>query len=1133
MGWQSYYRAFLDESSGAALIDHRGPYVGDGSQQGRLIDAIASGGRTFLISAPPGCGKSRFALELARRIGREQRSWEVRFVRHEPCSPEELSDLKAEHRILVVDDAHECPSLVEQLASLCSSAGADQSQVHLVCLTLPSGHAGLIQALTSHFAEGEPLELDLGRPNPKLVRELIDKLIPQLSPHHRDVIRRFVPDSFFVAVLLCSSVARQRSLPQTLSTKNLRDYAIRQPVSHAVRDLCPADKAFRALAVYVACAPVRSGDTTIRASAAAHAGLSVSDVETLEQRVLESGLFQLDGLEEIRPVPSLVGDLILEESCLDEQGGLTPFGRSLIGTLLEQGRYEPVMRNCSDIARLFSTRVSVGFLAELLLERASALAPSELFALLDSCSHLARGQPATIVRLVEALTEKGVLRASPPARELGQPGNPEMRARSLLSLAGECDPAFVPRALEYSRRLFACALPDPESCRVVRDSLAASCQFAVARPLAHAAATLEVLKKWTEAPDADTAELATSLVQGFLRLEMYVEQDNAPTSASVSLNPAGEVLKLRDRAVDILIRCASNATPAVQYAAADSLRWWAHGYERLPQEQRERWRPQLGKELDALAETFSKLGSTSPHLPVRAAVERQGLRWWTEGGDPLVGGGGKRIIAALPPAGAYSLWKALYDPTLPVCAIPLDESIEAQHRREHVLAVIVPAAEPTADLTRELFDQLDPLFNNSAAWSAAFTSVLSALPKHSLQPRARLYLAEFVRRHPAESWSLISEEAAQGPLGTILPELLVELRKQDAPRWHEEIQRSLPGTRLFEVELRALCAVGQLDSVEREVVSKGLELDDAQVIHLSAQALLSVARSELDAGLAAVFAVLPARPTDERLWALALDAFARWGDHALLGTEAEEAGPQLRAISGELLRLLRTYRSALSWAEGVHTERVATVAAIFAVAIPHTLKSWLRELWAPAVDQSESGAPLSAARMVELARLIAKSPTASYWHKQFVEWMTEEPNLAIPGARCLAELSGLADPCVIPLVARIARQPARFSLDALGEFLRCRDSPELVDEALALLGNFLDAPEAYALLEAEVIATLAGSHSNIARSGAAVRRPATLDAIDRCTHKGGLHPSLVETLARAREAVQAAIEEDLLRGDMR
>ena len=451
VGWQSYYRNSLEATPGSALIDHRGPYLGGEARHIELIDAIAAGKSAVLISAPPGCGKSRFALELARRLERVQRSWEVRFVRHDQAAlGEELQDLpKASRLILIVDDAHDCPALVQQLASVCSAQAP--SQTHLICLVRPARRAPVIEALGSHFPATEPLEMDLGRPGPKDVRALIDALIPQLSPHHRDVIRRFVADSFFAVVLLCSSAARQKKLPQTLSTRNLRDYAVRQPIALAVGDLCPPEKAFRALAVYVACAPVRAGDAITRSSAATHAGLTIGDVEALEHRILEAGLFEVDGQDLIRPLPAL-GDLVLEEICLDEQGRPTSFGKSLLRALLEQHRYEPVIGNCGDLGRLFSSPEHVDFLSELVLERANELSPEnrrEAAEMLDGCARLAVRQPAVIVRLIEALAAKGVLRAAPPAQELAHTDNPEACAQRLLLSAGECDPTIVRWGLEF------------------------------------------------------------------------------------------------------------------------------------------------------------------------------------------------------------------------------------------------------------------------------------------------------------------------------------------------------------------------------------------------------------------------------------------------------------------------------------------------------------------------------------------------------------------------------------------------------------------------------------------------------------------------------------------------------------
>jgi len=410
--------------------------------------------------------------------------------------------------------------------------------------------------------------------------------------------------------------------------------------------------------------------------------------------------------------------------------------------------------------------------------------------------------------------------------------------------------------------------------------------------------------------------------------------------------------------------------------------------------------------------------------------------------------------------------------------------------------------------------------------------VLSAQPRQPLQARAPLYLKEFVRRHPDEAWSLVSEEAAQAAVGAILPALLAELRGQNPQRWQEAIQKAPPGTRLFQIELGVLCATGELDSVERAMVSAGLRLEDSEVVHLSAQALLGTAQSALAPGLASVFATLSGRPTDARLWELTLDAFVRWGEPLLSAPAGEEPDPEIRAAAGELLRLLRTSAGALSWDQGPHTRQLATVLALFAVAIPHTLKSWMRQEWSPATDDAGSDAALSSARIREIMRLVSKSPAAPFWQKQFAEWMTDEPDLAIIGARGLSQLSGMADPSIAPLIMRIAQQPTDSSQAALSELIgSCGSSPRFVADALTLLRYCKDAPQAYGLLEREIIATLAPADG--ASVGAAEGRKAALRAIDSAAQDLDLPQSLRDTLARAREAVQGAIEEGLLRGEGR
>jgi hypothetical protein len=1012
VGGQTYYQAFLQDRPGRALVSHAGPLVGDELRRTEIIDAIANGTKLFVVSCAPGCGKSRFALELARRLGRDQRNWEVRFARHdEPAVRAEIRELtKPDRLILIVDDAEDSPQLVQMLAGVCAAADP-QTPVHLVCLVRPYGRAAVTAALAAHFPVGTALEVDLGRPNAKLVRELIDKLIPEVSPHHRDTIRRLVGESYFATVLLCTGIAQQKKLPQTLSPKQLRDYILHQPVARAVGELCKPDKALRALGVYAACAPVRPGDMTIRESAATLSGLSLSDVEVLEQRIAQAGIFGKDERGWLRPIPDLGGDLILEETCLDEQGRPTPYARAVVGQLFERDP-TAVIRNCAGVERLFSTPTDVDLVGPVVLERAAAMRPEShaaTLALLENSRALAQRKPAVIFSLFQSLQEHGAVRPDPPAEELDNLDSVEIHARNLLLQASVQHIGGVRLAMEYACTLFMACREHPDIAAAMRDTLALYCRFSIGAPIAHAEAVLEVLKDWATHSQAEYAEIAASLLGGYLELKAHgfrwEEGALVPLEATFILTDA--VARVRDSAIAILVRCARREEPGVQREAAQALQDWLQGYDKLNTELLERWAPQLERESKALAEGFSKLGTSTPHLPVRAAIEQQGWRLWVSPQDGFAQLMGGQLLRSVPAGTPYALWKALHADTLPVTTVVPDGTIAPKDRGAYFLTLTNPGAEQLTQRAQALFDELAPLYPDTGAWQDLYTSVLRSLPKQGLQSQAHRYVGEFVVRHREAAWSLVAETLAQGPVRMILPSVLAELRRHDGARWQTTVEQAQAETHLFDAILRALWISSDLSPAERAMVTKGLDLEDPRAVHQSAQTLLNVPAAAIAPSLRAVLSVLRTLPEDEKLWELAIDGFARWGKPVMSAPPDEEPSSELRAIAGELLMLFRTSGSAVDWSEGPHTDSLAPALAVIAVAVPHTLKAWMREVWYQPDNSNRDGSPLSASWLAAVARLIAESPAKSYWHKQFVEWTSDETGLSAVGALGLAAMGKL------------------------------------------------------------------------------------------------------------------------------
>jgi DNA polymerase III delta prime subunit len=438
--WQTYYAASLRTDATHALIQHTGPHLGDPTHQNELLNGMEGGRGAALVCAPPGCGKSRFALELARRLEQAHRGWQAVFVRHDEAAVrEELPQLMQLRRVVfIVDDAHECPKLVELLAAACTQASTTAS-LQLVCLTRSTCRAQMSRAINSAFPPGMIQEIDLGRPTPQLVRTLIDQLLPQSSPHHRDTIARFVRQSYFGAVLVCGMLGREAKLPQTFQRQDLHDRICREPLRGAADGVCPIEPAMRAVAVYAALAPVSRARADVREWAAQLSGLTPPTVDGLIDRVLKAGLFQEHGHGLMRPMPDLRGDLILEAVCSDSLGKPTPFSTELLEQLLEA---EPAaaVRNCADIGQLFGTVQEADLISKLVLERAHTTPVgnrSHALKLLQLMQPLAAGRPATVIELARIMESRGLLRRDPPAAGLVSNDSVEMGTFTLLMSAGE------------------------------------------------------------------------------------------------------------------------------------------------------------------------------------------------------------------------------------------------------------------------------------------------------------------------------------------------------------------------------------------------------------------------------------------------------------------------------------------------------------------------------------------------------------------------------------------------------------------------------------------------------------------------------------------------------------------------
>ncbi len=389
------------------------------------------------------------------------------------------------------------------------------------------------------------------------------------------------------------------------------------------------------------------------------------------------------------------------------------------------------------------------------------------------------------------------MRRNPSAAELDHPDNVEVHAQSLLLRASSHRVRWGSGSRWSSRAICVCVT-------LSRTTAVSS----IGLPVAHAESVLEVIQEWAGQPESESAELAAFLVKGYLQLEIHGTRwgGRHPGPVVGGLRPDRRYRRSsRARNGHSRELCPAHGARRAIRQPARALQEWLRGYDKLDPELLERWVPQLEKESQVLTDCFSKVASTTPHLPVRAVIEQQGWRLWSYPEEGFAQRMGGRLLRSLPADAPYALWKALHEDILPVTTVAPDESTAGKERREYLLALTSRDTGDVEKSARALFDELDLPRPEALAWPALFVSVLQAQPKHSLQPQVDLYLEEFAVRHPAEAWSLVTETLAEGPLRAILPRLLTGLRRHDSARWQDMVQQAAAGDPTCSMPSCGLC----------------------------------------------------------------------------------------------------------------------------------------------------------------------------------------------------------------------------------------------------------------------------------------------------------------------------------------
>ena len=314
-----YFKAELDEDNRKGLITHCTPLTGFADAERVAMENLVKGEPVLLFHAPPGKGKSRFAIALARRLERHNTLWDCFFVEPDiDRVTDAMSNLKRFRRcVLFVDDAHKCPDLVGRLAKAARESEGRNS-LHIVCLCRSTLVHTVIPSIGFRFTQTALPRLEKSQ-----ISTIVDSILPTASSDMKRRIATYSEPSPFVAVAISVAIKRNQSLVDATDAVALRSLICRTPISEIIGVDYLYENAVSALAVFAACAPVSTDDKRIFTCAATISGISASKIETLIERVVDGGLFERYGRNKVRPSPDLVGDLILDEACVRQDGKST------------------------------------------------------------------------------------------------------------------------------------------------------------------------------------------------------------------------------------------------------------------------------------------------------------------------------------------------------------------------------------------------------------------------------------------------------------------------------------------------------------------------------------------------------------------------------------------------------------------------------------------------------------------------------------------------------------------------------------------------------------------------------------------------------------------------------------------
>lgn len=326
--WLTTEEFFEPFATPGATFSHGWHLKGRETEIQDLLAALQCAEHTpaVLVTGPGGIGKSKILKEVLERFTGQQQQRLVRILSSAAeITRQSLEPLGNGLKLLVIDDAHDR----DGLGALFEYAAVPRNNTRLLLATRPYAETR-IRRESAVFGIGDIPTVRLERLTTEQMKSLIGEVLRSLSAPEEwaDQIARTVGDSPLVAVMAARVIARD-GIPFELA-KNHND--LRNLILGKFRNVVtgelgsPSEQKLISgiLDILALVQPFHVEDPQLIDMIRAVRGTDAVDTARIMRLLVDGGIIYRRG-HQYRLMPDLLGDYIIETSCLGPNDSLSPF----------------------------------------------------------------------------------------------------------------------------------------------------------------------------------------------------------------------------------------------------------------------------------------------------------------------------------------------------------------------------------------------------------------------------------------------------------------------------------------------------------------------------------------------------------------------------------------------------------------------------------------------------------------------------------------------------------------------------------------------------------------------------------------------------------------------------------------